>query len=311
MNNTALVIMSAGMGSRYGSQKQIEPVGPNNECILDYSIYDALEAGFNKVVFVIKEEFHQSFRETIGKKIEGITDTAYVFQKNENVPSGFRMSLERKKPWGTAHAVLSANKAVDTPFAVINADDFYGKSTFRVLHDGLLNLQDRNVYYNYCMVGFTLYNTLSEHGQVARGICSVNQDGYLNEIKERTKIVKIGDNIKFTQDDKNWTVIPSRSIVSMNVWGFTPSIFEELKVKFKTFLECNNTNLLTDEFFIPSVVNELIKEKKAKVQVLNSGEKWYGITYKEDKQNVEKAIYNQIKQGIYPEKLYEKNTLIW
>lgn len=310
MNNTALVIMAAGMGSRYGSQKQIEPVGPNNECILDYSIYDALESGFNKVVFIIKEELYQYFREMIGEKIECIADTAYVFQKIEDIPSGFRMKLEREKPWGTAHAVLSAIKAVDTPFAVINADDFYGKSTFTVLHDGLLNLQDKNVYNNYCMVGFTLENTLSEHGQVARGICSVNQDGYLNEIQERTKIAKFGDVTKFIQNDENWTVIPSRSIVSMNVWGFTPSIFEELKVKFKTFLECNYINLLTDEFFIPSVVNELIREKKARVQVLNSGEKWYGITYKEDKQNVEKAIHNLIKHGIYPGKLWEGKMFI-
>lgn len=304
MKKTALVVMAAGMGSRYGGLKQIDPVGPHGEIIMDYSIYDAIEAGFNKVVFIIKEELQESFRDVIGKRIEKIVDTSYVYQKVEAVPEGFSVPAERKIPWGTAHAVLSALPAVDTPFAVINADDFYGKSTFKALHEGLVNLQDTEEFYQYCMVGFALENTLSDHGHVARGICTVNEEGNLQEIHERTKIVKFGEITKYTEDDINWTTIPQGSIVSMNTWGFSPSIFNELKKRFKSFLEDKTNNLGSAEFFLPSVVDELIKEKKAKVKVLNTKEKWYGVTYKEDKPIVDAAIRNLIQQGVYPERLW-------
>ena len=304
-NNTALVIMAAGMGSRYGGLKQIDPVGPNGEIIMEYSIYDAIRAGFNKVVFIIKKEIEDTFREVVGKKIEGIIDVEYVYQKVDNLPQGFSVPEGRVKPWGTGHAVLSAKDAVKTPFAVINADDFYGAETYKLLNGFLTNNQDSNNKYKYCMVGFVIENTLTENGHVARGVCNVDSQGNLIDIHERTKIVKFGDDTKYTEDDTNWIKIPEKSIVSMNTWGFNPSILQELEERFPEFLRSNKDNLLKAEYFLPTVVDSLIKEGKADVKVLSTADKWYGVTYQEDKPVVKKSISDMVSEHKYPNRLWE------
>lgn len=304
MKKPALVIMAAGMGSRYGGLKQIDPIGPNGEIIMDYSIYDALKAGFGKIVFVIKKEIEETFKETIGKRIEKVADTTYVFQNIDDLPEGFTRPEGRVKPWGTAHAVLSCRGSVDIPFAVINADDFYGRTSFQVLYDYLKDAQDEDNMYRYCMVGFVLKNTLTENGHVARGICKVDSEGFLEEIHERTKIKRFPDSVKYVEGDETWTSIPEESIASMNTWGFTPSIFKELETGFPAFLDANRQNILKAEYFLPDLVGELVSKGKAAVKVLPSGERWYGVTYKEDKPVVKRAIEEMVKQGLYPEKLW-------
>ncbi len=306
MAKPTLVVMAAGVGSRYGGLKQIDPIGPNGEIIIDYSIYDAIKAGFGKVVFVIKEDIREAFMEKIGNRIGRYIETDYVYQRLDDLPPGFSVPEGRNKPWGTGHAVMSARNAVDTPFAVINADDFYGPTSFQVLYNFLKDAEDKPGMYEYCMVGFQLENTLTEHGHVARGVCTVSPDGYLVEIHERTKIMKFGDVTKYTEDDVNWIEIPAGSTVSMNTWGFTPSFFKELEARFPEFLEKNKDNILKAEYFLPEVVGSLIAENKARVKVLPSREKWYGVTYREDKPRVKQAINNLIQQGVYPEKLWEE-----
>ncbi len=306
MNKPSLVIMAAGMGSRYGGLKQIDPIGPNNEIIMDYSIYDSLKAGFGKIVFVINKKMEEAFRETIGNRIGKIADIAYVYQKIDDLPEGYSVPDGREKPWGTGHAVLSCRDAVDTPFAVINADDFYGSTSFEIMYDYLKDVEDSGAVRQYAMVGFVLENTLTENGHVARGICKVNAEGYLEEIRERTKIKKIMGVAKYADDDGNWVEVPAESIVSMNFWGFTPSIFDELEAGFPKFLEANKDNILKAEYFLPDVVGELILKGKAKVKVLQSGERWYGVTYKGDKPLIKQAIAEMVKKGIYPEKLWEE-----
>jgi len=304
-NETTLVIMAAGMGSRYGGLKQIDPVGPNGEIIIEYSIYDAIKAGFSKVVFVIKKEIEETFREVIGRKIEGLIDVEYVYQQMDNLPKGFSVPEGRVKPWGTGHAVLSAKTAVKTPFAVINADDFYGANTYKLLNDFLANSKDTSDKYKYCMVGFILENTLTENGHVARGVCTVDSQGNLADIQERTKIVKFGEESKYTEDDRNWITIPKGSIVSMNTWGFNTSLFDELEEQFPIFLENNSSNILKAEFFLPTVIDNLIKSGKADVRVLSTTDKWYGVTYQEDKPMVKKAINDMVQAGLYPHRLWE------
>ena len=304
-NNTTLVIMAAGMGSRYGGLKQIDPVGPNGEIIMEYSIYDAIRAGFSKVVFIIKKEIEDTFREVIGKKIEGIIDVEYVYQKVDNLPQGFSVPDGRVKPWGTGHAVLSAKGAVNTPFAVINADDFYGAETYKLLNGFLTSNQDTGSKYKYCMVGFVIENTLTENGHVARGVCNVDSQGNLIDIHERTKIVKFGNETKYTEDETNWIKIPEKSIVSMNTWGFNPSILQELEERFPEFLINNKDNLLKAEYFLPTVVDNLIKEGKADVKVLSTSDKWYGVTYQEDKPVVKKSISDMVAEHKYPGRLWE------
>lgn len=300
-----LVIMAAGMGSRYGGLKQIDPVGPNGEIIMEYSIYDAIRAGFGKVVFVVKREIEETFREVIGKKIEGIIDVEYVYQDINNLPKGFSVPEGRKKPWGTGHAVLSAKDAVNTPFAVINADDFYGAHAYRLLSDYLTSNNDTDQKYKYCMVGFILENTLTENGHVARGVCSVDNNGYLIDIQERTKIVKCENGAKYTEDDVIWTPIAAGSIVSMNTWGFNQSIFTELENNFPKFLEASKDNILKAEYFLPTVVDNLIKSGKADVKVLSSTDKWYGVTYQEDKPVVKQSINSLVESGKYPSTLWD------
>lgn len=304
MVKPTIVVMAAGMGSRYGGLKQIDPIGPSGEIIIDYSIHDAIKAGFGKVIFIIKEEMLQDFREIIGNRVEKLIETSYVFQKLENVPLGSNIPSERTKPLGTAHAVMCCKSEVNTPFLVINADDFYGASTFKLMHDYLINIEDSERFYEYCMIGFKLKNTLTDYGHVARGVCTVDSNGNLKSIIERTKIKRFADGVKYTEDDEKWTRIPEESIVSMNTWGFTPSIFDELENGLPKFLQDNKNNLLKAEYFLPSVVDSLISEGKASVKVLASNEQWYGVTYREDKQAVKQAILTLVNRGAYPINLW-------
>ncbi|MBZ9685297.1 nucleotidyltransferase [Clostridium estertheticum] len=304
MVKPTLVVMAAGMGSRYGGLKQIDPVGPSGEIIIDYSIHDALKVGFGKVVFIIKEEMLEDFKDIIGRRVEELVEIAYVFQKVEDVPVGFIAPAERTKPWGTAHAVMCCKDVVNTPFLVINSDDFYGASTFKLIYDYLIDIKDSQAFYEYSMVGFKLENTLTDNGHVARGVCSVDECGYLNGIKERTRIKKYKDGAKYTEDGENWVKLPEGSTVSMNTWGFTPSIFDELEKKFPEFLEKNKNNLPKAEYFLPMVIDDLIAENKAKVKVLTSSEQWYGVTYKEDKPTIKAAIMQLVNKGVYPINLW-------
>lgn len=306
MVKPVLVIMAAGMGSRYGGLKQIDPVDAQGDIIMDFSIYDAIKAGFEKVVFIIKRENEQDFREAVGDRISKHAEVAYVFQELTNLPEGFSVPEGRVKPFGTGHAVLSTIDEIDGPFAVINADDYYGASAFRELYQYLTTHEDDEKY-RYCMVGYILGNTLTENGHVARGICSTDENGYLTDICERTHIEKRGEGAAYTEDDgKTWTDISVNSVVSMNMWGFTGSILKELKVRFPEFLKQNlESNPLKCEFFLPAVVDELLKEGKATARVLKSEDKWYGVTYKEDKAAVTAAIENMKKTGKYPVDLWK------
>lgn len=300
----ALVVMAAGIGSRYGGIKQIDPIGPNGEIIIDYSVYDALRAGFGKVIFVIRKDIEEAFREKIGREVEGRVDTEYVFQDINNVPVGFTVPADRKKPWGTGHAVLSCIDVIDRPFAAINADDFYGAGAFEVLAGYLQNASDRDGLYDYSMVGYTLSNTLSEHGSVSRGVCEVTPGGCLKEVVERVRIEKEGHGAKYTEDGEYWLSLTGDELVSMNFWGFTPSFVQELNDRFPRFLAENAGNILKAEFFLPSVVNTLLKEGKAQVKVLPTGEKWYGITNPADRASVQAALRGLVDQGLYPQNLW-------
>jgi NDP-sugar pyrophosphorylase family protein len=305
MIKPTLIVMAAGIGSRYGGLKQVDPIGPNGENIIDYSVYDALRAGFEKVIFVIKEDIAEIFHEKVGKRIEPHCETISVFQDLHNVPVGYNVPRTRVKPWGTAHAVLSCKDVVDGIFAVINADDFYGPSAYKLSLDFLMEMQESGEENIYCMSGFLLENTLSDHGHVARGICQLDGDGFLHEVVERTHIKKTGDSVKYSEDQgETWIEIPSGSTVSMNYWGFQPNIFTELEKQFQVFLDEHANQLEAKEFFLPSVVNTLIQDKKAKVKVLKTDEKWFGVTYQEDKLRVEKAIRDLIRSGVYPEQLW-------
>jgi hypothetical protein len=305
MIRPALVVLAAGIGSRYGGVKQIDPVGPGAELLIDYSVYDALRAGFGKVVFVIKKAIEDDFREIIGDTIDRQCATEYVFQEINDVPDGVQIPANRTKPWGTGQATLLCKGVVDGPFAVINADDFYGQTSFQTLHDYLVSARDPDDVYDYCMVGYVLANTLTEHGHVARGVCSTDEDGYLVEIHERTHIEKVGDVAKYTEDGgETWHEIPMDSPVSMNMWGFTPSIFGELQALFWRFLE-EASNLEKAEFFLPEAVGALVRAKKARVKVLPTQERWVGMTYGADKLAVEQYIGELVRQGVYPEKLWE------
>lgn len=296
--------MAAGMGSRYGGLKQIDPVGKNGEIILDYSVFDAIEAGFDRVIFVIKHEIEEDFKEIMKGKFEDKIGVEYAFQDINNLPEGYSVPEGRVKPWGTGHAVLSCKDMIDGPFAVINADDYYGKETFKLIFDEITREKAPSDKYEFCMVGFKVENTLTENGHVARGVCQTNAAGYLTDIVERTKIAKRDGKIMFTEDDENWTEIPEGSTVSMNCWGFTKEMMTELGARFEGFLEKNKDNMLKCEYFLPFVVDDLLKEGKATVKVLATTEKWYGVTYKEDKEIVVTALREKLEKGIYPEKLW-------
>ena len=306
MKKPILVVMAAGMGSRYGGLKQIDPVGKHSEVIIDYSLFDARRAGFETVVFIIKHEIEKEFKEAIGNRMEKHMEVRYAFQQLENLPEGYSVPEGRTKPWGTSHAILSAADVIDGPFAVINADDYYGPEAFKVIYDYLSTHQDDAVY-EYSMVGYLLKNTVTENGHVARGVCVTDSEGYLASVTERTKIATYEGGIHFTEDDgATWTDVPGDTIVSMNLWGFTESFVGEAKARFAKFLDkALVENPLKGEYFLPSVVSELIGEGKARVKVLHSTDKWYGVTYKEDKPVVVQAIADKTAAGVYPEKLWE------
>ena len=307
MKKPVLVVMAAGMGSRYGGLKQIDPVDKQGHIIMDFSIYDAVKAGFEKVVFIIKRDNEADFKAAIGDRMSKVIEVEYVFQDLHNLPEGYEVPEGRVKPWGTGHAILSCLGTVDAPFAVINADDYYGSHAFQMIYDYLTSHEDDEKY-RYTMVGYVLENTLTENGHVARGVCVTDENGYLQEINERTHIEKRGDETAYTEDDgATWTVIPEGSIVSMNMWGFSQSILKELKDRFAKFLDENlEGNPMKCEYFLPFVVDELLGEDKATVQVLKSLDKWYGVTYKEDKPVVVAAIQALKDSGLYPEKLWEE-----
>ena len=307
MKKPVLVIMAAGMGSRYGGLKQIDPIDDGGHMIIDFSLFDAKRAGFEKVVFIIKKENEEIFKEVIGNRIAEYMEVVYVFQDIDNIPEGFAVPEGRAKPWGTGHAVLSCIDAVDGPFAVINADDFYGYEAFKVIYDYLSSHEDDEMY-RYTMVGYKLENTVTENGHVARGVCSTNEAGELVGIKERTRIEKKEDGIAFTEDEgESWTYLPADTLVSMNMWGFSVSILQELKAQFPAFLEKGiAANPLKCEYFLPEVVSGLLKDGKATVAVLPSADKWYGVTYKEDKPVVMEAVRRMKENGTYPAKLWEE-----
>ena len=307
MKKPVLVIMAAGMGSRYGGLKQIDPVDEHGHMIIDFSLYDAKQAGFEKVVFIIKKENEEIFKEVIGSRIAEYMEVAYVFQDLQNIPEGFTVPEGRVKPWGTGHAVLSCIDIVDGPFAVINADDYYGRKAFQVIYDYLASHEDDDKY-RYTMVGYRLENTVTDNGHVARGICTTNEAGELIAIHERTRIEKHADGIAYTEDEgATWTTVPGNTLVSMNMWGFTESILKELQKHFPAFLEKGiKENPLKCEYFLPEVVSGLLADGKATVAVLSSTDKWYGVTYKEDKPVVVAAIRSMKDNGIYPEKLWEE-----
>lgn len=299
--------MAAGMGSRYGGLKQIDPVDEQGHIIMDFSIYDAKRAGFEKVIFIIKKENEADFKEAVGLRMEEIMEVEYVYQDLDNLPEGYRLPEGRVKPWGTAHAVLSCIDAVDGPFAVINADDYYGSHAFQVIYDYLSTHEDDEKY-RYTMVGYLLKNTLTDNGHVARGVCDMNEEGELIGIHERTRIEKRDGGAAYTEDDgETWVSLDVDSIVSMNMWGFTASILREIRDGFPAFLEEGlKNNPMKCEYFLPTVVSNLLEEGKATAAVLKSADKWYGVTYKEDKPVVVEAIRKLKESGLYPEKLWEE-----
>ena len=298
----ALLILAAGMGSRYGGFKQIDPVGPNHESIIDYSIYDAIKAGFEKVVFVICPSFKDAFEEKISRKFNKRIETTYVFQQLQECLGGFQLPTERKKPWGTAHAILVVKDVIKEPFAVINADDYYGPNAFKTLK----NYFDTSpaAKNDYSMVGYVLRNTLSDFGVVSRGVCGCDDQMLLAKIVERTNVEKLNGGIKYLDDASNEHKLTGDEIVSMNFWGFKPSIFSYLQSQFQDFLN-NSGNDPDSEFFIPTVVNNLIENQKASVKVLKTDDSWFGITYQQDKEIVINKINQLIKKGVYPAKLWQ------
>jgi hypothetical protein len=302
MASAQLVVMAAGIGSRYGGLKQIDPIGPSGEIVIDYSVYDALRGGFDKVIFIIRRDIEEVFREKVGRSIEKQIDTSYVFQELDNLPDGVVCPPDRTKPWGTGHAVLCAADEITGPFAVINADDFYGAGSFSTLADYLHSAGDSDGKYDCAMVGYILGKTLTEHGHVARGVCSA-QDGRLVEIVERTCIQQFDDGVKYTEDGDNWVPIDPASTVSMNMWGFTTGFLDELKTGFAEFCR-TSLNTPKSEYFVPMVVNDLIVAGKTSPSVLMTDEQWYGVTYQEDKPALKAAVADMVAAGRYPDNLW-------
>jgi dTDP-glucose pyrophosphorylase len=297
-----LLILAAGLGSRYGGLKQLDKLGPNGETIIDYSIYDAIRAGFGKVIFVIRRDIEADFKEVIISKLSGKIEVDYCLQELEFLPEGFELPEERKKPWGTAHAVLMAADKINEPFGVINADDFYGADAFKVLSNFFAELEsdDQNLY---SMVGYHVCNTLSDFGTVSRGVCAENEQHYLVSVTERTAIERDEKGIAYKENGE-LVYIPDETIVSMNFWGFTPIIFKKLKDGFTVFLK-ENINNPKSEFFIPSVVNRLIETKETDVKVLRSSARWFGVTYREDRELAVSKIQELVKEGVYPADLWK------
>ncbi|MBR4861014.1 MAG: nucleotidyltransferase [Firmicutes bacterium] len=311
MREPVLVIMAAGMGSRFGGLKQIEPVGSGGEIILDFSLYDAMMAGFKKAVFIIKRENEADFRALIDERAGKYMEIEYAFQDITDIPAGYEVPEGRVKPWGTGHAVMAARHAVDGSFVVINADDYYGPGAFQSIYEFLENAEDdADGKYHYAMVGYQVENTMTENGHVSRGVCQTSADGKLTEITERTKIQWQDGNIVFEDadaaDGSGWTQLEPGTTVSMNFWGFTPSMLREMEARFPAFLDqALAENPMKGEYFLPGVVDQLIQEGKADVRVLKSLDRWYGVTYKEDKESVVDAIQSMKDKGEYPDKLWK------
>lgn len=296
-----LLILAAGMGSRFGGLKQVEPVGPNGEAIIDYTIFDAVRAGFGKVVFIIRESFADAFREKFDAKLKGRIDVEYVYQELDNLPEGFSLPEGREKPWGTGHAILVAKDAINEPFCALNADDFYGKNAYQVMSDFLQSSANEN---EYSMVGYQLNKTLSDHGSVSRGLCDVDENRNLIKIVETTKIFKKGEQAYSVEEDGSETSLTGLESASMNIWGFKPSIFKRLEEKFVDFLK-KEINKPKSEIYIPSVVYELIQQGEVNVKVLEADSPWFGVTYQEDKPLVVNKIKQLIEAGEYPHKLWD------
>ncbi|MBQ8738022.1 MAG: nucleotidyltransferase [Clostridia bacterium] len=304
MKKTSLVIMAAGIGSRFGGGiKQLEPLGPNGEVIMEYSIHDALKAGFNKVVFIIRKEMEDYFKEVVGDKISGICEVAYAYQNIDDLPKGFTNPAERKKPWGTGQAVLACKGIVNEPFMVINADDYYGKEAFATVHDFLVSNTETPKEYNFCMAGFILKNTLSDNGGVTRGVCEVDSNNYLTKVVETTDIVKTANGAGVEKDGSVSPLDPE-AFVSMNMWGLTPDFIDVLEGGFVEFLSDPNLNQLKGEYLLPSVIGGLVESGKASVKVLPTADKWFGVTYGEDKYAVKEEFLKLHANGTYAKTLY-------
>jgi dTDP-glucose pyrophosphorylase len=299
-----LLVLAAGMGSRYGGLKQIDPVGPSGETIIDYSIYDAIRAGFGKVVFIISKSFEQSFKDIFISKLQPHILVEYVFQEIDKVPDGLTISPERTKPWGTAHAILMAKDVIHEPFAVINGDDFYGSGAFQTMADYLVSLgPDQQTQYS--LVGYQVGNTLSDNGTVSRGVCVADKNEFLVSVTERTDIQYVYGSIAYKDFDGTYMFLDPETLVSMNFWGFTPEYFKQTELMFSDFVKANS-NSLKAEFYIPSAIDNLINNSKASVKVLKSNARWFGVTYKEDKPVVIEKLAQLIKTGIYPAQLWKK-----
>lgn len=303
MKKPILVVMAAGMGSRYGGLKQMDPVGPSGEVILDYSVFDALRAGFETVVFIIKHEIEEDFKSIVGSRIEPYMEVRYAFQDLTDLPAGYSVPEGRVKPWGTGQAITAGREVIDAPFAVINADDYYGVECFKLLYDYLSQPRQAN---EYCMVGYLLKNTVTDAGSVARGVCQADEQGNLVVINERTRIEKYEGGIHFTEDDgASWTGLPENTLVSMNMWGFQPELVQVLQDRFPAFLDQTAAaNPLKGEYLLPNVVGQMLKEGAATVKVLASPDKWYGVTYREDKPGVIQAMRDKADAGVYPTPLW-------
>lgn len=306
MKNTALVIMAAGIGSRFGGGiKQLEPVGPNGEIIMDYSIHDAMEAGFNKVIFIIRRDLEKDFKEIIGHRIEKLLPVEYAYQELEDLPAGYEVTPGRTKPWGTGQAVLSVKGMVDGPFLVINADDYYGREGFRRIHDYMAEHMDsQSEIYDICMGGFVLSNTLSDNGTVTRGVCQVDENGYLTNVTETYNIQMKEDGLHATDESGAPVTISPYQPVSMNMWGLPASFVQELEKGFPVFLDNLKEGDIKSEYLLPKIIDNLVQNKKARVTVLDTPDKWFGVTYREDKQAVADAIRGLIQSGVYKEKLF-------
>ena len=306
MNKPVLVVMAAGMGSRYGGLKQIDPVGNHGQLIIDYSISDAIRAGFETVVFVIKREIEETYKAAIGDRLSKVIQVKYAYQELDDLPEGYTVPEGRVKPWGTAHAILAARKVVAGPFAVVNADDYYGPEAFKAVYDYLSNTPDQPGCYEFAMVGYRLGNTVTENGHVARGVCTEDENHYLQSVTERTRIEKDGDNARYTEDDgATWHPLSGDTIVSMNLWGLSRAFFDEAMSRFPAFLDkALAENPQKAEFYLPSVISTLIDEGKARAKVLRSSDKWHGVTYQADKPAVVAAIAEKTASGLYPDDLW-------
>lgn len=301
-----LVILAAGMGSRYGGLKQVDPVGPNNSIIIDYSVFDAIKCGFNKIVFIIKKENEQLFREVIGDKVSKHVRVEYAYQSTDMLPEGFTVPEDRVKPWGTAHAIYCCKGIVNEPFMVINSDDFYGRGAFENISGWIERTDFSADTYKVAMSAYFLKNTLTENGTVSRGVCDVNENGQLVDVIERTKIKRVDGVISYTEDEESWVALPEECVCSMNCWGFPASVIDEIEKYFIDFLKNEvPSNPLKSEFYLPFLVRDLLSEGKCTVDVLETKDKWFGVTYKEDKPDVVKSIQALVDNGVYPEDLWK------